>query len=71
MNTRTKKMLITACLIVAVLLLPRMVTSSYWLNLINLSISFSIACIGLNIVMGYAGQLSLAKAAFWGVGAYT
>jgi branched-chain amino acid transport system permease protein len=71
MNTRIKKMLIPACLVVAVLLLPRMVTSSYWLNLINLSISFSIACIGLNIVLGYAGQLSLAQAAFWGVGAYT
>ncbi len=71
MNTRIKKMLIPVCLIVAVLLLPRMVTSSYWLNLTNLSISFSIACIGLNIVLGYAGQLSLAQAAFWGVGAYT
>ena len=71
MNNRAKKMLIPACLIVAILLLPRMVTSSYWLNLINLSISFSIACIGLNIVLGYAGQLSLAQAAFWGVGAYT
>ena len=46
-------------------------TSNYWLNLINLSISFSIACLGLNIVLGYAGQLSLAQAAFWGVGAYT
>lgn len=71
MNTRTKKMLILVCLIGAILLLPRMVTSNYWLNLINLSISFSIACIGLNIVLGYAGQLSLAQAAFWGVGAYT
>ncbi len=29
------------------------------------------ACLGLNIVLGYAGQLSLAQAAFWGVGAYT
>ena len=46
-------------------------TSNYWLNLINLAISFSIACLGLNIVLGYAGQLSLAQAAFWGVGAYT
>jgi ABC-type branched-subunit amino acid transport system ATPase component/ABC-type branched-subunit amino acid transport system permease subunit len=71
MNTTIKKTLIPVCLIITVLLLPRLVTSSYWLNLINLSISFSIACIGLNIVLGYAGQLSLAQAAFWGVGAYT
>jgi branched-chain amino acid transport system permease protein len=71
MNTSIKKLLIPVVLVVVVLLLPRFVTSSYWLNLINLSISFSIACLGLNIVLGYAGQLSLAQAAFWGVGAYT
>ena len=71
MNAKIKNLLIAAVLVVAVLILPRVVTSSYWLNLINLSISFSIACLGLNIVLGYAGQLSLAQAAFWGVGAYT
>ncbi len=71
MNTRIKNLLVPAVLVVVVLLLPRFITSSYWLNLINLAISFSIACLGLNIVLGYAGQLSLAQAAFWGVGAYT
>ncbi|MCE5282561.1 MAG: branched-chain amino acid ABC transporter permease, partial [Deltaproteobacteria bacterium] len=71
MNTRIKNLLIPAVLVVVVLLLPRFITSNYWLNLINLSISFSIACLGLNIVLGFAGQLSLAQAAFWGVGAYT
>ncbi len=71
MNIRIKNLLIPALLVVVVMLLPRFVMSSYWLNLINLSISFSIACLGLNIVLGYTGQLSLAQAAFWGVGAYT
>jgi branched-chain amino acid transport system permease protein len=71
MNTRIKNLLIPAVLVIVVLLLPRFVTSNYWLNLINLAISFSIACLGLNIVLGFAGQLSLAQAAFWGVGAYT
>ena len=54
-----------------VIALPQLITSNYWLNLVNLAISFSVACLGLNIVLGYAGQLSLAQAAFWGVGAYT
>ncbi len=71
MKTIMKNLLILAAVVVTVLLLPRFVTSNYWLNLINLSISFSIACLGLNIVLGFAGQLSLAQAAFWGVGAYT
>jgi branched-chain amino acid transport system ATP-binding protein/branched-chain amino acid transport system permease protein len=71
MTTRTKSLLVPGVLVVVVLVLPRLVTSNYWMNLINLAISFSIACLGLNIVLGYAGQLSLAQAAFWGVGAYT
>jgi branched-chain amino acid transport system permease protein len=71
MNTRTKNLLVPAVLVVFVLVFPRLVTSNYWLNLVNLSISLAVACLGLNIVLGYAGQLSLAQAAFWGVGAYT
>ena len=71
MNTNIKRLIVPVVLIGAVLLLPRVLESNYWLNLINLSISFSIACLGLNIVLGYTGQLSLAQAAFWGVGAYT
>ena len=71
MKTRTKSLLVSAVLVVVVMVFPRLVTSNYWLNLINLSISLAVACLGLNIVLGYAGQLSLAQAAFWGVGAYT
>jgi ABC-type branched-subunit amino acid transport system ATPase component/ABC-type branched-subunit amino acid transport system permease subunit len=71
MTTRAKSLFVPAVLVVVVLVFPRLVTSNYWMNLINLAISFSIACLGLNIVLGYAGQLSLAQAAFWGVGAYT
>jgi branched-chain amino acid transport system permease protein len=71
MNPRVAKPLLLAVLAVAVVVFPKVVDSSYWLNLVNLAIGFSVACLGLNIVLGYAGQLSLAQAAFWGVGAYT
>src|SRR5512139_1912261 len=71
MNRKAVKTLLVALLLACVIALPRLITSNYWLNLFNLAISFSIACLGLNIVLGYAGQLSLAQAAFWGVGAYT
>ncbi len=71
MSPRTLKPLLIAILALAVVVFPWAVGSSYWLNLVNLAISFSIACLGLNIVLGYGGQLSLAQAAFWGVGAYT
>jgi branched-chain amino acid transport system permease protein len=32
---------------------------------------FTIAAVGLNLLMGYAGQVSLGQGAFFGVGAYT
>ncbi len=71
MNPRAAKPLLFVTLALAVLVFPWALSSDYWLNLVNLAIGFSVACLGLNIVLGYAGQLSLAQAAFWGVGAYT
>ncbi|HMK64696.1 MAG TPA: ATP-binding cassette domain-containing protein, partial [Thermodesulfobacteriota bacterium] len=71
MTKRTQSLLVPVLLALVVLVFPRLVTSNYWMNLVNLAISFSVACLGLNIVLGYTGQLSLAQAAFWGVGAYT
>jgi branched-chain amino acid transport system permease protein len=32
---------------------------------------FSLVCLGLSLLMGYAGQISLAQAAFFGIGAYS
>ncbi len=71
MNPRAAKPPLLAALILLVAVFPWLLNSSYWMNLVNLAISFSVACLGLNIVLGYGGQLSLAQASFWGVGAYT
>ena len=71
MTPRAATPLLIVVLALAVLVFPWAVGSGYWLNLVNLAIGFSVACLGLNIVLGYGGQLSLAQAAFWGVGAYT
>ncbi|HUN49156.1 MAG TPA: branched-chain amino acid ABC transporter permease [Stellaceae bacterium] len=43
----------------------------YGLLLLSQWAVFSIAAVGLNLTLGYAGQVSLAQAAFLGVGAYT
>lgn len=71
MSARVARPLLIALLVIAVVAFPLVMASNYWLNLLNLAISFSVACLGLNIVLGYTGQLSLAQAAFWGVGAYS
>lgn len=44
---------------------------SAWIGTIVRIAIYSIAVIGLNILMGYTGQISLGQAAFMGVGAYS
>jgi branched-chain amino acid transport system permease protein len=52
-------------------LLPMILTDSYWqTNLIVCAINVLLA-IGLDFVIGYAGQLNLGQSAFYGIGAYT
>ena len=57
-------------LAVAFLAVP-VVASEYWLKAILIPfLIFSLASLGLNILTGYAGQLSLGTAAFMAVGAF-
>ncbi|MFZ5512782.1 MAG: branched-chain amino acid ABC transporter permease [Pseudomonadota bacterium] len=52
------------------LMLP-LVADEYWLQAILIpTLIFALAAIGLNILTGYAGQLSLGSAAFMAVGAF-
>src|SRR6202011_5826002 len=53
-----------------IILLPLMVTGTYWrTNLIVCALNVMLA-IGLDFVLGYAGQLNLGQSAFYGLGAY-
>ncbi len=46
--------------------------NNFWLNTVVIpTLIFGVATIGLNILTGYAGQLSFGTGAFMGVGAYT
>ena len=60
----------TAILIVGVALLGPAVLTTYWVFTLTELMIYAIATLGLDIVFGRAGQLSLAQAAFFGVGAY-
>jgi branched-chain amino acid transport system permease protein len=44
---------------------------SYYTGLLTLIGIYALVTIGLNVFMGYAGQVSLGQAAFVGIGAYT
>jgi branched-chain amino acid transport system permease protein len=59
-----------AALAAALLAVPHYATS-YWMDVINRIGIAIIGAIGLNILTGYTGQISLGNAAFLAVGAYT
>ncbi|MBM0127259.1 branched-chain amino acid ABC transporter permease [Pimelobacter simplex] len=69
LNTRSKMLGVAAILVVAALM-PLMVADDLLIILGN-GLVLAIGALGLNLVTGYAGQVSLGHAFFVGVGAYT
>jgi branched-chain amino acid transport system permease protein len=67
-NTPTKRRWFLI-LLIALLLLPFQLPSD-WTHLVALSFAAAIGAIGLNLISGYAGQISLGHAFFLGLGAY-
>jgi branched-chain amino acid transport system permease protein len=67
---RQDRVALLATLAVALVVLP-LASSPYFLSAILIPfLIFSLAALGLNILTGYAGQLSLGTAAFMAVGAF-
>ncbi len=63
----------TALVVVPALLLalfPVLSDDLYYQNMFILSMVFAIGAVGLNIITGYAGYISLGQGAFIGIGAY-
>ena len=57
-------------LVAALLALPFAVTNPYYLHLVVVIMIYGILLLGLDIVFGYTGEVSLGHAALLGVGAY-
>ena len=55
----------------AVLVLALTVDNEYHYTLLNFIGIHTLLAVGLNLLLGYAGQISLGHAAFFGLGAYT
>jgi len=54
----------------AIFTLPAILQNNYHLMVLNIAALNIVVVIGLNLLMGYAGQISLGHAAFFGLGAY-
>ncbi len=63
--------LLIALFSLLVFALPFMVTNNYYLSVLVVIGIHTIVVVGLCLLMGYAGQISLGQAAFYGLGAYT
>ena len=57
--------------IIGIVLLVPLFASNYWVGLLTLCVIASIGAIGLNILTGFTGQISIGVGAFLGVGGYT
>ena len=70
-TVRTARIARIIILIGVAVALPLVVTSHYYLSILVLIGNYALATIGLNLVVGYTGQISFGHAAFYGLGAYT
>jgi len=67
-----KKNILSLLILAGVILaLPLGLGNSYYLNVLVFVGIYSLITIGLSLLMGYTGQISLGHAAFFGIGAYT
>ncbi len=70
MKSGIKFLLWLAALIVAIGLALALPINGYLMNLLMQASTYAIAVLGMTIVLGYAGQINIAQAAFFGIGAY-
>ncbi|HEX2648680.1 MAG TPA: branched-chain amino acid ABC transporter permease [Burkholderiales bacterium] len=57
--------------IIALLFIAPFVLHEYYVSILNLILVATVGALGLNILVGYTGQISIGHAAFMSVGAYT
>jgi branched-chain amino acid transport system permease protein len=71
MTMTPKQILGGAVALVAVAVFPLAVGNPYYIHLVETIMIYAIVLFGLDIVVGYTGQVSLGHAGLFGVGAYT
>ncbi|QVQ26858.1 ABC transporter permease subunit [Achromobacter deleyi] len=68
---RHPKAYVSLILLIVMFLVPVVMGTPFWTNLFVLLFVFSALSVAWNVVGGYAGQLSLGHAVFYGIGGYT
>ena len=66
----TKQSWALLALLAGIALIPQVVTNRYYLHMINLAGIYTLITIGLNILAGYTGQVSMGQAGYFAIGTY-
>ena len=66
-----RRLLRAAALAALALAVPWIIPSRYFLQVTDLGLVYAVLALGLQLLVGSAGQLSIGHAAFYGTGAYT
>jgi branched-chain amino acid transport system permease protein len=66
----TKQSWALLALFAGLALIPLIVTNRYYLHMINLAGIYTLITIGLNILAGYTGQVSMGQAGYFAIGTY-
>jgi branched-chain amino acid transport system permease protein len=68
---KTRSLVLTLVAIVALFGFPLVVDNPYYIHLLQTIAIYAVLLFGLDIVVGYTGQVSLGHAGLFGIGAYT
>ncbi len=71
MNMKNKSWIVIITLLAALAIFPTIVPNPYYIHLVETILIYAILLFGLDIVVGYTGQVSLGHAGLFGVGSYT
>jgi branched-chain amino acid transport system permease protein len=68
---KINRQIVYLALLVVGIIIPFFIRSNYIMHTLIMAEIYSLLTMGLNVTSGFAGQLSLGHAAFFGIGAYT
>ncbi len=66
-----RPILVLAAILVLVQLITQITGTAFYLTQMTMSAYYVVVAVGLSMVMGYAGQMSLGQAGFFAIGGYT
>lgn len=70
-STKVLRLVLSIAAFAALLAFPSVVSNPYYIHLLETIMIYAIVLFGLDIVVGYTGQVSLGHAGLFGLGSYT